>query len=160
MPPGRVLVGIDFSDASNRAVREAKELATALGAELEALHVREAVGGDERTTVPDERRWLEACALSPTTVQVRLGTAWVELARYAAEHDVSVVVVGSHGRGGYHPVSLGSTAARLTMASPRPVLVVGRRGPTTAIAAPGFRQHPSRGAVPPSSPGPAGSGND
>jgi nucleotide-binding universal stress UspA family protein len=44
--------------------------------------------------------------------------------RYAHEIMPAMIVVGSHGTSGFQPLSLGSTAARLAVLSPFPVLVV------------------------------------
>jgi nucleotide-binding universal stress UspA family protein len=58
-------------------------------------------------------------------VVVRSGTPWLEIVRYAQERPAEVVVVGTHGSTGFQPLSLGATAGRLAILSPRPVLLVG-----------------------------------
>lgn len=150
-----ILVGVDFSDAGARALEEARSLARALGAEPELLHVTTAPRGwlaDDEATA-----WMEREGVEPTSLGVRHGTPWVELARGAAERGALLIVVGSHGRGGYQPVALGSTALRLTMAATRPVLVVGRRSAALAPAPETRNPGPARTDVP-SSTDPAGSG--
>lgn len=125
MASSTILVGIDFSDPSARALEEARSIGRSLGTVPELLHVTT----DRRdwTGVAEEEEWMERHGVGPDSVLVRRGTPWVELARHAAERGAVLIAVGSHGRGGYHPVSLGSTAFRLTLAATRPVMVVGQR---------------------------------
>jgi nucleotide-binding universal stress UspA family protein len=122
-----ILVGIDFSGPAARAVGEARGLAAGMGARIEALYVEES-RANGRVWIPDgaELTWLDSVRLEPSALTVRSGTPWVELARHASENEATLVVIGTHGRRGYHPVGLGSTALRLATASTRPVLVVGR----------------------------------
>ena len=56
----------------------------------------------------------------------------MELVRVAGERGAQMIVVGTHGRSGFQPVALGSTAARLALLSPRPTLLVGSRERTPA----------------------------
>jgi nucleotide-binding universal stress UspA family protein len=129
--PIRILVGIDFSEGAALALAEARWLVEKLGATLDLVHVDEGRDGDWRSD-DTARAWLEREAVSPDTVFVRRGFAWLELARQARETMPALVVVGSHGRSGFQPLSLGSTSGRLGVACPAPVLVVtiqDRRGP-------------------------------
>lgn len=57
-------------------------------------------------------------------VRVEVGEAAPTVARVAAEHDASLIVVGRHGRGWLRDVLIGSTAAELCETAGRPVLVV------------------------------------
>jgi nucleotide-binding universal stress UspA family protein len=52
------------------------------------------------------------------------GVASQEIARYATTHDVSLIVVGKHGRGRLSDKLIGSTAARVCEIAGRPVLMV------------------------------------
>ncbi|MEZ4272599.1 MAG: universal stress protein [Myxococcota bacterium] len=49
-----------------------------------------------------------------------------EILAYAMDHDVDLIVVGTHGRKGLSHMLLGSVAAEITRASRTSVLVVGR----------------------------------
>lgn len=122
MSAGRILVGLDFSEGSARALAEARQLGRKLGLEVRALHVAEgfpAPGAGGR--VPERP---ELAAVDGAPVEVRHGYPWVELVRYAHEILPAMIVVGSHGTSGFQPLALGSTAARLAVLSPFPVLVV------------------------------------
>jgi nucleotide-binding universal stress UspA family protein len=126
----RILVGIDFSEGASLALSEARWLMERLGAALDLVFVDEGRDGDGHTG-ENARSWLERESIAPETVTVRRGFPWLELARRARETSPALVVVGSHGRSGFQPLSLGSTAARLGVSCPSPVLVVtmqNRRG--------------------------------
>jgi nucleotide-binding universal stress UspA family protein len=59
-------------------------------------------------------------------VAVRHGHAWIEIVRHALEISAAVIVLGSHGASGVQPLSLGSTAYRVALRAPCPVLFVSR----------------------------------
>jgi nucleotide-binding universal stress UspA family protein len=71
--------------------------------------------------------WLDSVGVPAAGVTVRRGTAWVELVRVADERDAQVIVVGTHGQSGFHPITLGSTATRIALLSARPTVLVGDR---------------------------------
>jgi nucleotide-binding universal stress UspA family protein len=120
-----ILAGVDFSDGAFAALLEAQELARRMRLELRVMHVRER-GPEDRDT-DTMSRWLAAAGMTCQGLRLRLGQPWIELAREAGESGTGVLVVGSHGRSGVQPVRLGSTAARLGLIAPCPLVVVGPR---------------------------------
>jgi nucleotide-binding universal stress UspA family protein len=140
----RILVGVDFSEGSVRALAEARGLADRLGGELVGLHVEESFGRRGSDDGSRRAELAERVGLRPADLMVRRGFAWMELVRYAREIEPMVIVVGSHGASGFQPLALGSTAARLGVLSPYPVLVVTaseRVGRTVAAGAAGTAPH-------------------
>ncbi|HSJ23342.1 MAG TPA: universal stress protein [Longimicrobiales bacterium] len=140
---GPVVVGTDFSDTAGVALAEARRLAALLRTEVVVVHVADgAVAADAGYLqgsghLPDPGRppatesaaegWLRLAGLPADEMVIRTGSAWVELARYAAEVEPSLVVVGSHGQSGYQPLHIGSTASRVSMNARCPVVVVSPR---------------------------------
>lgn len=130
---GPVLVGTDFSEAARVALQEARRLAARVGTHVEVLHVVESglagwlaasagAGG-----AGDLAGWLTDVGMTAADLRIRYGSAWVELTRYAGEVDPVMIVIGSHGRSGYQPLSVGSTATRLSVQSRWPVVLVSPR---------------------------------
>ncbi len=124
-----VLVGTDFSEGARAALVSARILASHLRAELLVVHVMDPATGKLRGLDDDARRWLHDCDVSHRSILILDGTPWLELTREARSRDASVVVVGRHGRSGYQPIELGSTAAHVGLAAPCPVLLVAERTP-------------------------------
>jgi nucleotide-binding universal stress UspA family protein len=124
--PCRVVVGIDFSSGSADAVREARRISHQIAGTLDLVHVA-TDGSAAWRGDPDAANWLARHEVQPESLMVRVGLPWVELARYASETQPAMIVVGSHGGSGFHPLGLGSTTARLGVVSPVPVLVVAPR---------------------------------
>jgi nucleotide-binding universal stress UspA family protein len=141
----RILVAIDFSDASVRALRLAVSVARAEGGSVSVVHVGVAPAGDANdpwtTAISPAIQDLAARMAAETAhrlerlvrdevpevlrgdVLVREGsppTAIVEQVR-AGHHDV--VVMGTHGHTGLERALLGSVAERVLRHSPVPVLV-------------------------------------
>jgi nucleotide-binding universal stress UspA family protein len=130
-----LIVGTDFSETAALAVSEARILSAELGVGLQLVHVRTLLGRD--WTASDEvHGWLQAAGFTVDELLVRGGTPWVELVRSAKEQRARFIVVGTHGRSGFQPVALGSTASRLALLAPLPVLMVGSRDRVAGEAGP------------------------
>ncbi|MEX2290515.1 MAG: universal stress protein [Mycobacteriales bacterium] len=126
--PARVVVGVDGSQASLRALSWAVPQARSSGATLVPLSVR---GGGGESADEAERATLRAAALAagsgqdpqvPVEPRVRHGNVSHEL--IAAAADVDLLVIGSRGRGGFASLLLGSTSSQVAGHASRPVVVV------------------------------------
>lgn len=117
-----VLAATDFSEIGDDAVRAARHHAERFGARLHLLHVLETGEGD---AVQHLARLSEGLgATVPVLVRVPAGDPAAEIARYAREHGVDLIVVGTHGRTGMSRALLGSVAERVIRTAPCPVLAV------------------------------------
>jgi nucleotide-binding universal stress UspA family protein len=56
--------------------------------------------------------------------QVLVGLAPKKIVEYAADHDVDLIVMGTHGRGAIAHLLMGSVAARVVRTAPCPVFPV------------------------------------
>jgi nucleotide-binding universal stress UspA family protein len=134
----RLLVAVDHSEASERVLSAAQELAQLSQGEIWVLHVREREslgrGGlvdmetaDEAQTTVDEavqeltRAGVKAHGEIRRTIY---GYAAREIVDCAAEHDAGTIVMGSKGRGDLAGLVLGSTAHKVIHLADRPVLVI------------------------------------
>jgi Universal stress protein UspA and related nucleotide-binding proteins len=136
----RVLVPVDFSDASESAIRHAKEIALTYGAEIDLLHVVEepfyppayGLGGagfptDEVVASVEEE--LADLARSEigyehVMIEARTGNPSHEILDYVDEKGVDLTVIATHGRTGLDRMLMGSVAERVLRQSPTPVFVV------------------------------------
>lgn len=142
-PYRRILVASDFSEPSRHALLTAARLfpgrelvlyhAHALamsGLAAASSHPGVCVGIEET----EYAAFMAATALPPN-VKVRpvveCGAIESTLTRYVREHDIDLVVMGSHGRSGIMSLLLGRTAAKLLDWLPCDTLLV--RTPTTTI---------------------------
>jgi nucleotide-binding universal stress UspA family protein len=124
---GPVLVGTDFSESASLALAEARRLAALMGARVEVVHVVDGAHAAGWGEDGQAGNWLKTAQLDPAGLVVRYGSPWVELARYAAEVMPTLVVVGSHGQSGYQPLTIGSTATRISVHARCPVVLVSPR---------------------------------
>jgi len=134
----KVLVAIDHSAASDRALAAAKELAGLSKGEVWVLHVREREVIPRLGLVPTEeggeaedkvKAAVAALAEAGVTAHaevadVLFGQAAREIVDLARQHDVGVIVMGSRGRSDLVGLVLGSTAHKVIHLTDRPVLVV------------------------------------
>jgi len=138
----RILVAVDHSEMSDRAVLAARDLATLSKGEVRVLHVREREIATKGVTVMDEtaddanaavaaavevltQAGVKAQGVVGTTVY---GFAAREIVGDAKDFDADVIVMGSRGRGDLVGIILGSTAHKVIHLTDRPVLVVRLRG--------------------------------
>jgi nucleotide-binding universal stress UspA family protein len=139
-----VLMATDFSEASERALEYARELARAFGASLHVMHVLEDLAAHAWTTevyvaaLPGVHEEMEKQARErldqlvapdregPLQIQtvLRLGSPFVEIVRYAREAHIDLIVMGTHGRGAIAHMLLGSVAERVVRKAQCPVLTV------------------------------------
>jgi universal stress protein A len=137
----RILAATDFSECSKHALRYAYELADVFSAELHLLSVVELAAGaypEFGINVRDiqigqtrnanksldelpEQKWRDKLSIKRA---VAVGAPFVEIVRYAREHKIDLVVIGTHGRGPITHMLMGSTAEKVVRKSPCPVLTV------------------------------------
>jgi nucleotide-binding universal stress UspA family protein len=137
----KILVGVDGSASANAAARRARELARALGCELELVHVIPRVvesAGDPLTLGDDwsQRRTERAHSVlfeaerTLASANEEIATTLLEgspatcLARQAERDDVRMIVVGHRSRTPVLRTVLGSCADKLLQICPKPVMVV------------------------------------
>jgi nucleotide-binding universal stress UspA family protein len=136
----RILVPVDFSDASKEAVLHAREIAQTYGAEIELLHVVEEVIypsaygiGDAyfptqnvlqkvEATLGDMAR--EEIGYEHVSISAVVGYAPLSIIDYAEKNEIDLIVIATHGRAGFDRLLMGSVAERVLRRAPVPVLVV------------------------------------
>jgi len=144
----RILCPIDFSDASRHAIDHAIAMARWTKASLACLHVYElplaalglpAVG--ERATEADIKRLHDEVCRSfepakaagvPVDFFIDIGQPVRRILERAAGLPADVIVMGTHGAGGFEHLVLGSVAEKVLRKAPCPVLTVPPRAATTS----------------------------
>jgi nucleotide-binding universal stress UspA family protein len=134
----RILVPMDFSPPSYRALAFAAQLAGQLGASLVLAHVVEPmmyptdwVYPLPSELVPPQRKELKKRMeeiLSKNGMRgdaiLRDGRVWVEIVDLAKERKCDLIVIATHGYTGVKRALLGSVAGKVVEHAPCPVLTV------------------------------------
>jgi nucleotide-binding universal stress UspA family protein len=141
----RILVPVDGSAASSRALEEAAALARALDSKLVLLHVvdtyqlllakaTQASFDDARETMLQRgKELLEASRMTAVGAGVACETVLREvmssrvsgaIVDEATRHPCNLIVMGTHGRNGRTRLLLGTDAERVIQAAQMPVLLV------------------------------------
>jgi nucleotide-binding universal stress UspA family protein len=136
----RILVALDFSEHSDRALDQAIEFAKQFGASLELLHVFDLpipivnpyeiaippgyvqeAEESARNKLEERKHRAEECKIE---ARCHLSTAPVSpaICEAAEKHDVDLVVIGTHGYTGLRHALLGSVAERVVRNASCPVL--------------------------------------
>jgi nucleotide-binding universal stress UspA family protein len=128
-----ILVPIDFSETSERVLDFARALADAWGASMHLMHI---IGYPLATaeTAADERR--DACLRLDeflnsddrekrrATTSCEIGTPSHEIVKYATDHAVDLIVMGTHWHGPTFQMVAGSIAESVLGLAPCAVLAV------------------------------------
>ena len=136
----RIIVGLDGSEGSTRALNWSLTLARDLGADLIAVHAYPAVlpGAPPMSFLVDDgqiRKELATLMDDEWTVPLRkaeiphrsiveAGSPSDVLMRVADRENADLIVVGSRGRGGFSGLLLGSVSQQVTHYAHQPVVVV------------------------------------
>lgn len=137
----KILVPVDFSEASHKALRYAFAFAKQFRAEVVILHVTEIPVGTAEAGIiiaegliegiqreaKDRLSGLMADARQQKVAAdtlTRTGTPYHEIVAAAKEEEVDLVILSTRGRTGLRHLFLGSTAERVVRYAPCPVLVI------------------------------------
>ena len=128
----KLLVCMDFSEYSMRALEHAISIAAEYHAELSLLHVLEDMPASKdlqsatqpllarlEQAIPTEARG--RCIIKPL---VRIGKPYLEIIQQAAEAKTDAVIMGVRGRNALDVAVFGSTTHRVIQLGPCPVLAV------------------------------------
>lgn len=139
----KILVPVDFSEYSSKALEYALSFAAQFQASLILLHVVEptvypenymvlppALDEINQAMIKAGQDRLEALRReqvgdrAPAEAVVRVGRAYFEIAEAARALDTDMIIIATHGYTGLKHVLLGSTAERVVRHAPCPVLTV------------------------------------
>jgi nucleotide-binding universal stress UspA family protein len=137
----RMLVPVDFSDHSQRALAMAQTFAERAGATIDLLHVIEQIvhpafySTGKTSLLELDSELAERCRDNlvklaeeaggpqvPVTPHVVEGRATREIVRFAEEHGSDVIVIATHGLTGLKHFLLGSVTTKVVRRAPCPVL--------------------------------------
>jgi nucleotide-binding universal stress UspA family protein len=139
----KILVPTDFSEASFYGIEQAKQLARQFNGELYLTHVVESleyneqwnfthtpvedVGSLLRKQVREKLQHLSSIIEQEgvsTHIVMMTGVPYVQLSKYADQHDMDMIVITTAGKKRLEKMILGSTTERLLRVATRPVMVV------------------------------------
>jgi len=128
----KILLATDFSPESHNALQCALSLSRRYGSKLFVAHAVQA----EAVPLPDlmqnnaeqnmaRLELTEELKSVPHQTIVKSGDPWEVLSAILADEHVDLIVMATHGRGGFNKLVLGSTAEQVIRHAPCPVLTVG-----------------------------------
>lgn len=137
----KILVPVDFSKCSLKALRYASAFAAQFGSSLTLIHVVQInysgveFGPIDFPRFEDELtrasyRELEKVAQEEVpegvrvSMEIRTGRAVPEITRFAKESEIDLIILSTHGHTGLAHIFLGSTAENVLRYAPCPVLIV------------------------------------
>jgi nucleotide-binding universal stress UspA family protein len=140
-----IVVGTDGSETAGEAVRQATDLAKAVGARIHLVSAFEPIGNqrlrEERTQVPDDMQWMvneredvdatlrkAAEAIGETGVEIdiyaRQGDPADAILDVAEEQNADLIIVGNKGMTGAKRFLLGSVPNKVSHHAPCSVMII------------------------------------
>ena len=140
-----IVVGTDGSETAGEAVRQATELAKAVGARINLVSAFEPVGNqrlrEERQQVPDDLQWMvnerEDVEATLKAAGEQVGEAGVEVETFsrqgdpadaildvAEEQNADLIIVGNKGMTGAKRFLLGSVPNKVSHHAPCSVMII------------------------------------
>jgi nucleotide-binding universal stress UspA family protein len=137
-----ILVPVDFSEASERSLAVALDLANTLKAKVHLVHIYQIpvygfpdgallTGPEVASQLADAaQKGLDRIVAEnkgkgvPVTASLRQGSAHEEIINAASEQLADLIVMGTHGRGLIAHALLGSVTERVVRLSPVPVMTI------------------------------------
>ena len=140
----RILVPVDFSDASARALNTALDLASDLKAEVKIIHIHQVQtqymieGGlyapelDEDELMEKRKKELANFVEGQKgdvsiSQEVRAGIPETEILEIAGEFQADLIIMGTHGRSGLSHLLMGSVTENVLRHTDVPILSVRQR---------------------------------
>jgi nucleotide-binding universal stress UspA family protein len=142
---GSIVVGTDGSETASEAVRQATELAKAVGAKVHVVSAYEPVGNQrlrsERQEAPDDVQWMvnerEDVDATLKDAQERISGAGVDVTTHARQGDpadaildvaeeekADLIIVGNKGMTGAKRFLLGSVPNKVSHHAPSSVMII------------------------------------
>ena len=142
---GSIVVGTDGSETANEAVRQATELAKAVGGKVMVVSAFEPVGNqrlrEERQQVPEDMQWMvnerEDVEATLKEAAEGIGEAGVDVETFsrqgdpadaildvAEENSADLIIVGNKGMSGAKRFLLGSVPNKVSHHAPCSVLII------------------------------------
>jgi nucleotide-binding universal stress UspA family protein len=131
----KILVPVDFSDCSQKALRYANTFAKHFGGELIILHVIEPhpfvpelasydfeTASDRCQDLQEFQKFIDTTI--PSSVSIRTGTPHVKIVEAARGLGADVIIISTHSHRSLDRMFLGSTTERVIRSAPCPVFVV------------------------------------
>jgi nucleotide-binding universal stress UspA family protein len=132
----KVLVPVDFAEASDAALIYGRNLAKTFGAELHVMHVLEnlflrpmandphAIEAGIASRLAEQISDNDRRTLRAITVMRKSDAPAEEIVRYAEQEGMGLIVMGTHGRVKVDHFLMGSVAEKVVRTAPCPVLTV------------------------------------
>ncbi len=142
---GSIVVGTDGSETAGEAVRQATELAKAVGARVHLVSAYEAVGGqrlkEERQQVPEDMQWMvnprEDVDNTLRAAEEKIKEEGVDVDGFARqgdpadaildvaeEQDADLIIIGNKGMTGAKRFLLGSVPNKVSHHAPCSVMII------------------------------------
>ncbi|HLM85673.1 MAG TPA: universal stress protein [Solirubrobacteraceae bacterium] len=118
-----IVVGTDGSDTATQAVREAVDMAKAVGATLELVSASAAVSEELEASLADAAEIARAAGVGVNT-HAREGDPADAILAVAEERGADVVIVGNKGMTGAKRFLLGSVPDKISHHAPCSVMIV------------------------------------
>ncbi|MDR9419100.1 universal stress protein [Gracilimonas sp.] len=118
-----ILLPIDFSEAADGAMKafEQKELREST---VTVFNVQTMPKEAEKDKLQERVDYLKRIGVKEVNSETKHGNIWIEITEYADKKDMSMIVMGSQGKGYLEDVFIGSNSLRVARHTSKPLLLM------------------------------------
>ncbi|MFD2533208.1 universal stress protein [Gracilimonas halophila] len=118
-----VLLPIDFSEAGDKAMKafEQEELRDS---SVTVLNVQTMPKEGEKEKLQERADYLKRIGVREVQSETKHGNIWIEITEYADKNDMSMILMGSQGKGYAEDVFIGSNSLRVARHTSKPLLLI------------------------------------
>ncbi|MCG1003142.1 MULTISPECIES: universal stress protein [Halobacterium] len=122
---GAIDVGVDITSTYQARLHAVSVInSTSFGVDVRSADIFEVLDEAAQTAVETVANEATEASVSALETAVKYGNPYREIRSYIDEHDIDLVVMGTHGRSGLERYLLGSVTEKIVRTSPVPVLTV------------------------------------
>lgn len=118
-----ILLPIDFSEAGDRAMKafEQEELRDS---SVTVLNVQTMPKEGEKDKLQERVDYLKRIGVKVVQSETKHGNIWIEITEYADKKDMSMILMGSQGKGYAEDVFIGSISLRVARHTSKPLMLI------------------------------------
>ena len=118
-----ILLPIDFSEAADGALQAFDEEELRASA-VTVLNVQTMPKQGEPDKLRERVDYLRRIGVNEVKSETRHGNVWIEITEYADKNDISLILMGSEGKGVVEDIFIGSSSLRVARNTSKPLMLI------------------------------------
>lgn len=120
---GNILLPVDFSEAADSAM-QVFEQAELRDSSVTVLNIQTLPKAGEPDKLQERVDYLKRIGVKEVKSETKHGNIWIEITEYADKNDMSMILMGSQGKGYAEDIFIGSNSLRVARHTSKPLMLI------------------------------------